>query len=153
MIKDYSTRIILLVQNAGTIFTYFIVSPDTIMNFNISYGDNSYNSSSPILKLYYSNGDTFIEGESIYINSFADSWYIHPCRQGIDAFVKLGRVLENGKFVELAKSNVISIPRNSESWDTNIVYSDISYRLKESKDILSKEIVSNLSKESISEAK
>ncbi len=37
--------------------------------------------------------------------------------------------------------------------DTNIIYSDISYRLKESKDILSKEIVSNLSKESISEAK
>ena len=80
--------------------------------------------------------------------------YTHlPCRQGIDAFVKLGRVLKNGKFVELTRSNVISIPRNSESWDTNIIYSNVSYRLRESKDILSKEIVSNLSKESISEAK
>lgn len=153
MIKDYSTRIVLLVQNAETIFTYFVVSPNTIMNFNISNGDYSYNNSSPVLKLYYKNGDTFTEGETVYINSFADSWYIHPHRQGIDAFVKLGRVLEDGKFVELARSNIISIPRNSESWDTNVVYSDVSYRLRESKDMLYKEIVTNLSKESISEAK
>lgn len=153
MINDYSTRIVLLVQNAGTIFTYFTVSPSTIMRFNTKYGENSYNSSSPIIKLYYSNGDTVIEGESIYINSFTDNWYIHPSKQGIDAFVKLGRVLEDGTFVELTKSNVISIPRNSESWDTKVVYSDISYRLNESKYIRSKEVVSNLSKESISKAR
>lgn len=153
MIRDYSTRIILLVQNAETIFTYFVVSPTSIMRFNKKYGENSYNNSSPILKLYYSDGESFKEGESIYINSFTDNWYIHPCRQGIDVFVKLGRVLKNGEFIELAKSNIVSIPRSSESWDGNIVYSDISYRLSESKNISSKEIVSNLLKGSISEAK
>src|SRR3712207_4425642 len=92
----------------------------------------------PYTTLFRSNGNELFgrswnnkEIKTIYIDIFADNWYINLDKSNINVFVKLGRILPNDKFVFIAISNTVITPRNCQSDNTDIFYIDISKDCKE----------------------
>ncbi len=130
MLNDENSILTLLVQNPYKVFCYFNVSPMMIKEFEDINGENSWKNSKPQLKVYeVINGDA-IEKETIYVDPLANNWFIDLKKDGIDVFVKFGRVLENGKFVEFLVSNVVTTPKNYQSQDSNLYYIDVSENFK-----------------------
>lgn len=118
--------IVLLVQSAHVVFCYYRVHSDTIKEFNNIYGKGSWEESEPALKVYEAIDGEEKEIETIYIDPFADNWYIKLNNCSIKVFVKLGRILSNGEFIPVAISNTVTTPRDIESSDREIAYLDVS---------------------------
>lgn len=126
MLNDNSSILTLLVQNPYTVFCYFNVSPIIVKEFEDRYGENFWKNSKPVLKVYQVvNGDA-IEIKTIYIDSLANNWFINLKDEGIDVFVKLGRMLPDDKFAAFAVSNTVSTPNDNQSKDNNVYYVDVS---------------------------
>ena len=126
MLNDDSSILTLLVQNPYTVFCYFNVTPMMIKEFEDIYGENSWKNSKPVLKVYeVINGDA-IEIKQIYVDALANNWFINLDKDGIDVFVKLGRMLPNGKFVTFSVSNLVTTPKDYQSCDDNVYYVDVS---------------------------
>lgn len=128
------SKIVLMVQNASTLFCYYNISPITFKEFTDKYGDNALQDSKPVLKVYYVNNSIAEELQTIFIDPFADNWYINLNRSDIDVFVKLGRYLSDETFVTFATSNIVTTPRLAESKDTRVYYVNVSEEETSTKD-------------------
>lgn len=118
------SRLVLLIQNSNNIFCYFNISSLTVKEFEDRYGENSWNNSKPVLKVFRINNGDAEEYKTIYLDPFADNWYIHLDRDGMDLFLKYGRVLPNDNFAALVVSNTVTTPRVTYSADRSIYYVD-----------------------------
>lgn len=125
------SSIILMVQSYHVVFCYYTISPMTIKEFEDMYGEGSWIGSKPILKVYEIEKGISKEIETIYLDVFADNWYINLYKPNIDVFVKLGRILPNDKFVSIAISNTVITPRDSKDENSEVYYIDISKHYKE----------------------
>lgn len=126
MIDEDKSSIVLLVQNANNVFCYFNVSAVEIKEFQDRYGENSWKNSKPVIKVYEVVNGIASEVKTIYINAFADNWFIHLDKDDMDVFVKLGRMLADDTFVAFAVSNTVTTPRSSQSGDSAVYYVDVS---------------------------
>ncbi|MFL0250796.1 DUF4912 domain-containing protein [Clostridium neuense] len=126
MIDEDKSSIVLLVQNSHRVFCYFSVSAVEIKGFQDRYGENSWKNSKPVLKVYEVINGIVSEIKTIYIDAFANNWFINLEKDDIDVFVKLGRVLVDDTFVALAVSNTVTTPRDKQSGDSAVYYVDIS---------------------------
>lgn len=131
MLHCEKSSIVLMVQSAHVVFCYYNISPMTIKEFEDMYGEESWRSSKPILKVYEIEGGISKEIETIYLDVFADNWYINLYKSNMNVFVKLGRILPNDKFVSIAISNTVSTPREFKHENTEVCYIDISKEYKE----------------------
>lgn len=120
------SKIVLMVQNANTIFCYYTLSPRNLKEFTDQYGENALENSQPVLKVYHVNNGIVEELQTIFIDPFADNWYINLDRGDIDVFVKLGRYFSDEIFVCFATSNIVTTPRLLESQDRRAYYIDVS---------------------------
>ncbi|WP_034870129.1 DUF4912 domain-containing protein, partial [Clostridium lundense] len=120
------SKIVLMVQNANTIFCYYTLSSRALKEFTDQYGENVLQDSRPVLKVYCVNNDIVEELQTIFIDPFADNWYINLDRGDIDVFVKLGRYLSDETFVCFATSNTVTTPRLLEVEDKSVCYIDVS---------------------------
>lgn len=125
MYNDKSS-LVLLVQNAHTIFCYYTISPVTVKQFEDANGINSWRFSKPVFKVYEVQNGVPIELKTIFIDAMANNWYINLEKGGIDVFIKLGRVLPDDSFIPLALSNTVTTPRDYESGDHALRYVDVS---------------------------
>lgn len=107
-----------------------------IKSFEDKNGEGSWKNSKPILKVFEVNNGVPNEIKTIYLDSFANNWFINVDRCGIDAFVKLGRVLPDDTIVYLSVSNTVTTPRNNQSNDSAVYYVDTSEQLFNEKDKL-----------------
>lgn len=126
MIDVDKSSIVLLVQNARNVFCYFSVSAVEIKEFQDRYGENSWKNSKPVIKVYEVINGIASEVKMIYIDAFADNWFIHLDKDDMDVFVKLGRVLADDTFAAVAVSNTVTTPRDSQSGDSAVYYVDVS---------------------------
>lgn len=124
--ENDKSSIVLMVQGIGKIFCYYTISPITVKKFEDLYGENSWNSSKPILKVYCLDNGLTKEMKTIYLDPFASNWYIDVNRDDTDVFVKLGRMLPNNKFELIATSNTVTTPRGHQSQDNQVYYIDTS---------------------------
>ncbi|ADL51694.1 DUF4912 domain-containing protein [Clostridium cellulovorans] len=123
---DGNTKIVLLVQNHNTVFTYFKISPFTIKSFEDIYGINSWKNSKPVLKVFYIERNVPREVQTIYMDASNDNWYINLDRDACDVFVKYGRVAADDKFIPVSVSNTVTTMRNHQAEDTTVRYVDFS---------------------------
>ena len=123
--NDKST-LVLLVQNARTLFCYFNNSSVAVKEFKDRYGEDSWNNSKPVIKVYAIENGSAKEIKNIIIDSLTDNWYINLDRDNIDVFIKIGRLLPDDTFVELQVSNTVTTPRSSQSNDNSVYYVDVS---------------------------
>ncbi|GAB6148987.1 MULTISPECIES: DUF4912 domain-containing protein [Clostridium] len=126
MLHYEKSSIVLMVQSSHKVFCYYTISPMTIKDFQDIYGEDSWKNSKPVLKVYEVDEGKSKEVEMIYLDVFADNWYINLTKANVHVFVKLGRLLPNNKFVSIAMSNTVVTPRDSESYNRDICYIDVS---------------------------
>lgn len=126
MLVNEKSELILMVQNVSKVFCYFNISPMIVKEFEDRYGENSWKNSKPAIKVYYVENGIAKEIKTIFIDAFANNWYIDMDRDDTDVFVKLGRMLPDNTFIAFAVSNTVTTPRGCESGDTSVYFVDIS---------------------------
>lgn len=131
MLSDDKSILVLMVQNSRTVFCYFNTSSMTIKEFQDRYGENSWKNSKPIIKLYQVENGNAKEIKSMFIDTFANNWYISLDKDDIDVFVKLGRLLPDDTFAAVAVSNTVTTPRDHQSGDSSVYFVDVSQNFKE----------------------
>ncbi|MCT8978142.1 DUF4912 domain-containing protein [Clostridium sp. CX1] len=129
MLVNEKSKLILMVQSAKKVFCYFNVSPMTVKEFEDRYGENSWKNSKPVLKVYSVENGIPREIKTIFIDAFANNWYIDMDKGDLDIFIKMGRVLPDNTFAAFAVSNTVTTPRDLESADTSVYFVDLSQKV------------------------
>lgn len=134
MDENKNSSIVLMVQNAYKAFCYYDISPLTVKKFEDMYGENMWRNSKPILKVFQVEQGIAKEIETIYLDAFANNWYINLNRDDMDIFVKLGRMLPDDRVVSIAFSNTVTTPRDRQAWNRDVYYVDVSKNYEENPD-------------------
>lgn len=127
MLQNEKSMLVLLVQNSNNVFCYFNISPITVKQFEDKYGENTWRNSKPAIKVFEIVNGCSKEVKTIFIDPFANNWYVHLDKDDMDIFIKLGRVLPDDTFAAFAVSNTVTTPRSKQSADTSISYIDVSH--------------------------
>ncbi|AJA47709.1 hypothetical protein CPAST_c16340 [Clostridium pasteurianum DSM 525 = ATCC 6013] len=143
MVNDDKFALTLLVQNARTVFCYFNISPVIIKIFQDRYGEDFWKNSKQVLKVYDSTNNSLKELQTINLDPLANNWFINLDRSGIDVFVKLGRILPDGKFIPIFVSNTVTTPRDDQSNNSNVYYIDVSENFNLENNLSSEDNISN----------
>jgi hypothetical protein len=96
------------------IFAYWEVSESTMEDIRRRYGFNAWESSRPVLKVYDTTDLYFFDSRQafeIQINDLASSWYINVGQPNHSYFIELGRILPDGTYIFIARSNMVTTPR------------------------------------------
>lgn len=126
MIYRDNSYIILLIKNEHTLFCYYNIGTNTIKEFGEKYGENSWDNSTPIIKLYFIENGISREKETIYIDRLANNWYINLQEDDKDVYVELGRLLQSNEYIPLATSDSITTPRAHVSGDSNLYFVNVN---------------------------
>lgn len=109
--KDH---VVVLVRDPEWLFAYWETTATKQYEFSQEYGD-LWQRSTPTLRVYdvtdNPQGDFF----DITVDDFTNNWYIHVGKPNHTFFVDLGRILPDGRFYYIARSNTVTTPSNSFS--------------------------------------
>lgn len=113
-------EIVLMVKDPYWLYAYWDLTATTQNAFEEKFGPSSWNHSRPLLRLYDLTGEPNISFEEapcqdIAINDLANNWYIFVGQPRHTYGVDLGRMLPQGQFVHLVRSNVVTTPSDSVS--------------------------------------
>ncbi|MBS3976258.1 MAG: DUF4912 domain-containing protein [Syntrophomonadaceae bacterium] len=113
-------ELVALVKDPYWIYAYWEVTDQTRQHFNKVYGDGMWEISTPLLRVY----DLTESGAAVTldvpftdlpINPFADNWYINVGQPNHTYCLDLGRLLPNGVFVTVLRSNTVTTPSDRVS--------------------------------------
>ena len=115
------TVVKILAQTPTNLFIYWDISDEDRENYKKQYGDNFFETTKPILKIY---NDTLNYDFEIEINDFANSWYLHINDSKCDYRAELGRrpinvnsnIKEN--YIYISSSNEIESPNDKILFNT-----------------------------------
>ncbi|WMJ81054.1 DUF4912 domain-containing protein [Clostridium sp. MB40-C1] len=120
------SSIVLMVQNPYTVFCYYNISDSDIKKIQNLYGKDSWETSKPILKVYEICDNTEEDISTIYLDPFADNWYVNLNKDDMKIKVEIGRILDEKDEIILAVSNVVKTPKGKESENSQVLYIDTS---------------------------
>ena len=109
------TIVKVLAQTPRTLFIYWDISDEDRENYKKQYGDNFFETTKPVLKVY---NDTLHYSFEVEINDFANSWYLHIADSKCDYRVELGRrpIIKNENlntdYIYISTSNKIESPND-----------------------------------------
>lgn len=112
------TKIVAMARDPYWLFVYWEVSEITREEIRSRFGYSAWEESRPVLRVYDVTKVYFYDSElvkEIAINDCADNWYIEGCAPGHTYCVELGRVLANGVYIFVARSNLVTMPRDRVS--------------------------------------
>lgn len=101
----------LLVRDPDWLYAYWEITATVQSEFSKQLGD-AWGTSKPMLRVYDITDGTQKIYYDIRIQDYADHWYIHVGKPNHTFFVDLGRVLPDGKFYCIARSNWVTTPSN-----------------------------------------
>lgn len=133
------TMIKILYQTPTVLFVYWDISDNDRQNFINTYGDNFFNTTYPVLKIYNLTKHYDFE---VPINDFANSWYIQVNDAGCDYKVELFRKPiqtnnDNG-YIFVSSSNDIEFPNDHillEQMPNSIQFRNVKNNDRYTKDI------------------
>ena len=142
------TVVKLLAQTPNTVFIYWEISEKARENYRKTYGDNFFETTKPILKIY---NDTMNYSFEIDINDFANSWYIHVNDSNCDYRIELGRrFIDNSEnYIYISNSNEIESPNDRVLFDqieTTVSFRNIKTNKETKKDISTLKFINSMSK-------
>lgn len=122
---DYGdNRITLMPRDPNWLYVYWEINDQKKNELIGRYGDQIFNESHPVLRVYditdidfdgYNSHNYF----DVYTNDYANSWYIKVDSPDRTFCVDLGRKLSDGTFILMARSNYAATPRSSLSDKTD----------------------------------
>ncbi|WP_418791738.1 DUF4912 domain-containing protein [Phosphitispora sp. TUW77] len=110
-------KIMIMARDPETIFAYWDISEQLRNSLRFTHG-SQWDESLPVLRVYDVTGIDYFNGVNansffdIVINDFAGNWYLHVGTPNRTFCVDLGKILKDGTFVTIARSNITSTPRN-----------------------------------------
>ena len=122
------TIVKILAQTPSTLFIYWDISDSDRENYKKQFGDNFFETTRPVLKIF---NDTMNYSFEIEINDFANSWYLHVNDAKCAYRVELGRRpiynpsdIGGNDYLYISDSNEIEAPNDRILIDRtqNIVY-------------------------------
>lgn len=145
---NYNKTVVkLLAQTPNTLFVYWEISEKDRENYRKTYGDNFFETTKPILKIY---NDTMNYSFEIDINDFANSWYIHVNDSNCDYRIELGRrFINNDNYIYISNSNEIESPNDKVLFDqieTTVSFRNIKTNKETKKDISTLKFINDMSK-------
>jgi len=113
-------RLLLLVRDPYWIYAYWEISATKQEEFTSNYGQEAWRTSQPVLRVYDVTGLSFngINANlyhDIRVSNEVNNWHIEVGQPDHAFCVDLGRVLPDGRFITLLRSNVVTTPRASLS--------------------------------------
>ena len=115
------SRLVVGVKDPYWLYAYWEVSLEKQKDFLKRYGQEAWHNSRQVLRVYDVTGlddGMPLAGHSfqeIYLDPFADNWFIQVGQPERSFFLELGRLLSDGTYVNLLTSNKVSTPRDSIS--------------------------------------
>lgn len=115
------TIVKILAQTPTNLFIYWDISDEDRENYRKQYGDNFFETTKPILKIY---NDTLHYDFEVEINDFANCWYLHVNDSKCDYRVELGRrpngfqLNQDSKYFYISSSNEIESPNDKILFNT-----------------------------------
>lgn len=108
------TIVKILYQTPNVLFVYWDISDDDRNKFIAEYGEDFFNRTRPVLKIFNTTKNYSFE---IEINDFANSWYINVNEPNCDYKVELSRKpidsnSSNSDYIYVSSSNNIEIPND-----------------------------------------
>jgi hypothetical protein len=116
-------KIVLQVRDPWWVHTYWEVRTQTLDRLRDELKDEFYKSRR-VLRVYDVSHIIF-DGKNahrffdIYINEYANNWYIDTGGPGRSWCVDLGLLLADGSFVTIVRSNIVYTPLEGPSWITD----------------------------------
>ena len=135
------TIVKILYQTPTILFVYWDISDFDKENFIKLYGENFFNNTRPVLKIYNLTKNYSFEVE---INDFANSWYINVndanCRYKVELSRKAINYVENlnSDYVYISSSNDIEFPNDHillEELPNKIKFKNVKTNQESTKDI------------------
>ncbi len=111
---NYNKTVVkLLAQTPETLFVYWEISDDDRKMYKEKFGDNFFETSTPILKVHNITMNYYFEVE---INDFANCWYLHvndsKCQYEIELDRKKYIPNKEPEYVYISKSNELEAPND-----------------------------------------
>lgn len=125
---DEKTYLVLMVQSSHRVFCYYNISSMTVRKFEDRYGEALWINSKSAIKVYSIENGVAVNINTIFIDPFADNWYIDIQKDNMDVFIKVGKFISSDKFIELAVSNIVTTPRDSRPFDNSPCFLNVSER-------------------------
>ena len=135
------TIVKILYQTPTILFVYWDISDFDRENFIKHYGENFFNNTKPVLKIYNLTKNYSFEVE---INDFANSWYINVkdanCRYKVELSRKAISYIENlnSDYIYISSSNDIEFPNDHillEELPNKIKFRNVKTNQASTKDI------------------
>lgn len=105
------TRISLLPRDPHWMYTYWEVSDQTVQEIKRLYGENIFYSSQTTLRMVQVSADLKpLKTIDVIVALDAKNWYLNAEEEGSSWYVELGLKTSDGKFILLAKSNLVTLP-------------------------------------------
>lgn len=118
--KSYGdTKIVILPRDPMWFFAYWEVSPGTIDETRSRLGPDTFNASRWVLRVYDVTDINFDGANAHHFFDIsvdgAETWYVNAPATNRSWCVDLGLVTADGRFIGIARSNVVRMPRQGVS--------------------------------------
>ncbi len=105
------TKIALLPRDPHWMYTYWEVTDQTIQEIKRLYGEDIFYSSQSTLRMVQISDDLKpVKTIDVTIALDAKNWYLNAEEEGSSWYVELGLKAADGRFILIAKSNLITLP-------------------------------------------
>lgn len=113
-------KIVLQVRDPWWLYAYWELTPQTIQRLKDEL-KGRFHRARFLLRVYdishiIFNGNNAHRFFDIYINDYADNWYIDTNGPGRSWCVDLGLLLADGSFITVLRSNTVHTPLDGPSW-------------------------------------
>ena len=130
-----SDRHVLLVRDPYWLYAYWEITPAKIGEFSEQYGPQIWNDSQAVLRVYdvseiHFNGRNAHQFFDYSLGADADNWHIKIPESGRTYCAEIGRLLPDGTFVAILRSNPVIAPKEtlSEQVDGEWMFIDGIYQ-------------------------
>lgn len=111
------TRIVLLPRDPHWMYTYWEITEQTAKEIKGQYGEDVFHKAQQTLRMHEVNVQTVqpIRYVDVSIAFDAKNWYLRADKDNSSWFVEIGLKMSDGKFIVIAKSNLITLPSSRVS--------------------------------------
>ncbi|WP_413853060.1 DUF4912 domain-containing protein [Candidatus Ruminimicrobium bovinum] len=110
--KDYGdTAITILPKDPVSIFAYWSINRETKKNLESKYGNDFFKNSKLVIRIYDMTDDTRKTGFDVFIDTTDNSYYINVGKFNRSWVADIGYITSKGKFISVAKSNILNMPK------------------------------------------
>lgn len=115
------TRIVLLPRDPHWMHTYWEIAETTVKELKAKYGEDIFNRAQAVIRMHETGSQSDVRSPrsdrfmDVGVNLDARNWYLRADKESSSWFVELGLKTGDGRFILLARSNVVTLPEGSVS--------------------------------------